>query len=75
MVLAARGLEQALHKTLAVAGDRSQQLTRVLRDALHGVLRRLQSGQVLLATMGATALFAGLLGTVGGIFMRSLPSA
>ena len=30
---------------------RAQQLTRVLRDALHGVLRRLQWGQVLLATV------------------------
>ena len=33
--------------TLAAAGDRSQQLTRVLRDALHAVLRKLQAGQVL----------------------------
>jgi biopolymer transport protein ExbB len=68
LVQAARGLEQALPKTLAVAGDRSQQLTRVLRDALHGVLNRLQFGQVLLATVGSTAPFVGLLGTVWGIF-------
>lgn len=54
--------------TLAAAGDRSQQLTRVLRDALHGVLRRLQAGQVLLATVGAIAPFVGLLGTVWGIY-------
>lgn len=54
--------------TLAAAGDRAQQLTRVLRDALHGVLRRLQYGQVLLATVGATAPFVGLLGTVWGIY-------
>ena len=53
---------------LAAAGDRSQQLTRVLRDALHGVLRELQAGQVLLATVGATAPFVGLLGTVWGIY-------
>src|SRR5665647_3262316 len=32
--------------SLACAGDRSQQLTRVLRDALHGVLDKLQFGQV-----------------------------
>jgi biopolymer transport protein ExbB len=54
--------------TLAGAGDRSQQLTRVLRDALHGVLHRLHFGQVLLATVGATAPFVGLLGTVWGIY-------
>jgi biopolymer transport protein ExbB len=55
-------------ETLAGAGDRSQQLTRVLRDALHAVLLRLQAGQVLLATVGSTAPFVGLLGTVWGIY-------
>lgn len=54
--------------TLAAAGDRAQQLTRALRDALHGVLHRLQFGQVLLATIGSTAPFVGLLGTVWGIY-------
>ncbi len=54
--------------TLASAGDRSQQLTRVLRDALHAVLHKLQYGQVLLATVGSTAPFVGLLGTVWGIY-------
>ena len=54
--------------TLAAAGDKSQQLTRVLRDALHAVLHRLQFGQVLLATVGSTAPFVGLLGTVWGIY-------
>ena len=54
--------------TLATAGDRSQQLTRVLRDALHLALAKLQYGQVLLATVGATAPFVGLLGTVWGIY-------
>jgi biopolymer transport protein ExbB len=55
-------------QTLAGAGDKSQQLTRVLRDALHGAVRKLQSGQVLLATVGAIAPFVGLLGTVWGIY-------
>ena len=54
--------------TLASSGDRSQQLTRVLRDALHLVLHKLQAGQVLLASVGATAPFVGLLGTVWGIY-------
>ena len=54
--------------TLAAAGDREQQLTRVLRDALHAVLGRLGFGQVLLATVGSIAPFVGLLGTVWGIY-------
>jgi biopolymer transport protein ExbB len=54
--------------TLASAGSRSQQLTRVLRQQLHAVLHKLQFGQVLLATVGSTAPFVGLLGTVWGIY-------
>ncbi len=54
--------------TLAAAGDRAQQLTRALRDALHGIMGRLTFGQVLLATIGSTAPFVGLLGTVWGIY-------
>jgi len=68
LLLAARALDEAPAHTLAVAGDRAQQLTRVLRDALHAVLARLQYGQVLLATVGATAPFVGLLGTVWGVY-------
>ena len=54
--------------TLASAGDRQNQLTRVLRDALQSVVRRLQWGQLLLATAGSVSPFIGLLGTVWGIF-------
>ena len=54
--------------TLASAGDRQNQLTRVLRDALQSVVRRLQWGQLLLATAGSVSPFVGLLGTVWGIF-------
>mgnify|MGYP002784846466 CR=1 FL=1 len=54
--------------TLEAAGARGSQLTRRLRDALHGVLARLQFGQVLLASIGATAPFIGLFGTVWGIY-------
>jgi biopolymer transport protein ExbB len=54
--------------TLACAGDRQNQLTRVLRDALQQVVRRLQWGQLLLATAGSISPFVGLLGTVWGIF-------
>ena len=58
----------AAKASLALAGDKSQQLTRVLRNALHAVLHKLQFGQVLLATVGSTAPFVGLLGTVWGIY-------
>ena len=54
--------------TLAQAGDKGQQLTRVLRDALHKIINQLNFGQVLLATVGSTAPFVGLLGTVWGIY-------
>jgi len=54
--------------TLGGTVNRTQRVTRVLRDALHAALRRLQSGQILLATVGATAPFVGLLGTVWGIY-------
>ncbi len=68
LIEATRSIDEAAPATLALAGDRSQQLTRVLRDALHRVLHRLQYGQVLLATVGSTAPFVGLLGTVWGIY-------
>lgn len=54
--------------TLAAQGSRSQQLTRLLRNALQQVLHKLHYGQVLLASVGATAPFVGLLGTVWGIY-------
>ena len=77
--LAAFDREQALRPLLAAAvarppggtleaeGRADSQLTRRLRDALHGVLGQLQFGQVLLASIGATAPFVGLFGTTFGI--------
>ena len=64
----AQANQQLMPGTLGAQGDVSAQRTRVLRDALHSVLHRLQSGQVLLATVGSTAPFVGLLGTVWGIY-------
>jgi len=78
--LAAFDREQALRPLLAAAvalpsggtleaeGRADSQLTRRLRDALHGVLAQLQFGQVLLASIGSTAPFIGLFGTVWGIY-------
>jgi len=55
-------------QTLEAKGHVDSQLTRRLRDALHGVLDQLQFGQVLLASIGSTAPFIGLFGTVWGIY-------
>lgn len=73
LISAAKTLESAweiAHDpiTLGQIGEKSQRLTRVLRDALHGVVNQLNFGQVLLATVGSTAPFVGLLGTVWGIY-------
>ena len=54
--------------TLQGAGRLDSQLTRRLRDALHRGLAHLQFGQVVLASVGATAPFVGLFGTVWGIY-------
>jgi biopolymer transport protein ExbB len=58
--------------TLAAAGTPDQQHMRNVRAALEAVTRRLQFGQVVLATIGATAPFVGLLGTVWGIYLALL---
>ena len=55
-------------QTLEAKGHADSQLTRRLRDALHSVLEQLQFGQVLLASIGSTAPFIGLFGTVWGIY-------
>jgi len=54
--------------TLEASGRVESQLTRRLRDALHGALRHLRFGQVMLASIGSTAPFIGLFGTVWGIY-------
>ena len=54
--------------TLATRAHLESQLTRRLRDALHRGLAHLQVGQVMLASIGSTAPFVGLFGTVWGIY-------
>ena len=66
-LLAAATAQPNAH-TLEAHGQRVSQLTRRLRDALHAVLRQLQFGQVVLASIGSTAPFIGLFGTVWGIY-------
>ncbi len=64
----AAAVQEAPAGTLAASARREVQLTRLLRDALQQASRQLQWGQILLATIGSTAPFVGLLGTVWGIF-------
>ncbi len=54
--------------TQATRAAAASQHTRRLRDALHRGLAHLQFGQVLLASIGSTAPFIGLFGTVWGIY-------
>ena len=61
--------------TLAQRAAAGSQLTRRLRDALHRGLAHLQFGQVLLASIGSTAPFIGLFGTVWGIYHALLSIA
>lgn len=46
----------------------AEQITRVLRLAIHRSTQRLESGLTLLASIASTAPFIGLLGTVWGIY-------
>jgi biopolymer transport protein ExbB len=67
--------EAALHASevdipgaLLARVERSERVLRALRQALTRSQRRLEFGQVLLASVGSTAPFVGLLGTVWGIY-------
>lgn len=51
-----------------VRAKRQERVLRALRHALRASQRRLEFGQVLLASIGSTAPFVGLLGTVWGIY-------
>lgn len=68
LVQAARLATETPVQGLQARAGAEQRLTRGLRDALSVSQARLQWGQVLLATVGATAPFVGLLGTVWGIY-------
>ncbi|WP_330728084.1 MotA/TolQ/ExbB proton channel family protein [Burkholderia multivorans] len=58
------------HESAALAArvERSERVLRALRHAMLRSQRRLEFGQVLLASIGSTAPFVGLLGTVWGIY-------
>ncbi|MES2151545.1 MAG: MotA/TolQ/ExbB proton channel family protein [Pseudomonadota bacterium] len=54
--------------TLAGAMSRDEQVIRVLRTQITRSTQRVESGLTVLASIGATAPFVGLLGTVWGIY-------
>ena len=58
------GTQSALRDTL----DISDWVTRSLRHAIDEFTTRLQSGMAVLASVGSTAPFVGLFGTVWGIY-------
>ena len=53
---------------LADAGSASDYITRTIKKVLDEETLRLESGLTLLATVGATAPFVGLFGTVWGVY-------
>jgi biopolymer transport protein ExbB len=67
-VPALHGKVQAKGHSLGTSVGRSEQVTRLLRDAIHRSTARLESGLTLLASIASTAPFVGLLGTVWGIY-------
>jgi len=62
---ATRRFEEA---SMAARTDRSELITRALRQRINEAAARLEAGQTLLASVGATAPFVGLFGTVWGIY-------
>lgn len=53
---------------LAASVDRSEFITRTLRQEINRTASRLEGGLTLLASIGSTAPFIGLFGTVWGIY-------
>jgi len=54
--------------SLSAQVDRSELITRVLRQRINIAAARLESGLTWLASVGSTAPFVGLFGTVWGIY-------
>ena len=69
--LANKGLKAARLEydgSLQSGVDRSELVTRSLRQAINEVSARLEAGLTFLASIGSTAPFVGLFGTVWGIY-------
>ncbi len=65
---ALQAVEADMPGVLLARVECSERVQRGLRQALVTSQRRLEFGQVLLASVGSTAPFVGLLGTVWGIY-------
>ena len=61
--------------SLAASIDRSELVTRSLRQEINQISSRLESGLTFLASVGSTAPFVGLFGTVWGIYHALLSIA
>jgi biopolymer transport protein ExbB len=70
--LAAQSLEaaniRAQENSLNAHVDQGELITRTLRQEINRVSSRLENGLTLLASVGSTAPFVGLFGTVWGIY-------
>jgi biopolymer transport protein ExbB len=67
-ILASRHHQRPGVKTLGEAGSQADLVTRTLRKTIDEETSRMESGLTILASIGSTAPFVGLLGTVWGIF-------
>ena len=65
---AAHHLSQSQAENLADAGDPAEYLTRSMRCMIDEETARIESGLTLLASVGSTAPFVGLFGTVWGVY-------
>lgn len=62
----------AAENSLAARIDRSELITRALRQRINEAAGRLEAGLTVLASVGSTAPFIGLFGTVWGIYRALL---
>jgi biopolymer transport protein ExbB len=67
-IAAGRSHDTLPGSSLGTSVGHAEQVTRLLRDAIHRSTVRLESGLTLLASIASTAPFVGLLGTVWGIY-------
>lgn len=67
-IAANQNYDSAKGKTLAAAVPRNEYLIRHIRKAMDQAMRPFDSGLTSLASIGATAPFIGLFGTVWGIY-------
>jgi biopolymer transport protein ExbB len=72
---AAAAQAPAAEETLAARVDRSELITRALRQRINEAAARLEAGLTFLASVGSTAPFVGLFGTVWGIYHALLSIA